>query len=419
MQSLEIIFWCSVALVAYTCVIYPLLMALIARLRPDQHRCGDFDGSVSIVLAVHNEEAGIVGRLEELTTLLAASGREGEILVVSDCSTDATVELARRFTERGVRVLELSTNVGKAAAMSRACAAATCDILVFGDVRQRWANNALDKLLRNFADARVGAASGELVVESRPGVMAGVGLYWRFEKWLRQNEAQVHSTVGVTGAICAVRRALFRPIPAGLVLDDVYWPLRVALQGYRVIHDRAAIAFDRLPDNPRDEFRRKVRTLSGNFQLLVRIPQALLPGFCPIWFQFLSHKILRLAVPWALLLMLASCAVLDGPLYRVLLVCQLLGYGLGIFGLWSAVGARVRLSAAAASFLVLNTAAWLSFWIWITGQSSKSWRKVRYTGISEPAMLGPREPVVVPSEAGFSAGTAEKPMTVLPRSGGV
>ena len=95
------------------------------------------------------------------------------------------------------------------------------EIIVFADARQSWAPDALARLLANFADPDVGAVSGELIVESVPGVMAGVGLYWQFEKWLRQQESAVSSSVGVTGAISAVRRTLFRPIPPGTILDDL------------------------------------------------------------------------------------------------------------------------------------------------------------------------------------------------------
>src|SRR6185369_1680383 len=129
-----------------------------------------------------------------------------------------------------IRVLELPERKGKADALTQGAAMAANEILVFADTRQRWDRNALSLLLENFADSRVGAVSGDLVVESAPGVLQGVGLYWRCEKWLRKKESQVHSMVSVTGAICAVRAALFRPIPEGLILDDVYWPLRVAMQ---------------------------------------------------------------------------------------------------------------------------------------------------------------------------------------------
>src|SRR5207248_2251639 len=133
-----------------------------------------------------------------------------------------------------------------------------------------------------FADPEVGAVSGDLTLTSA-GVLGGVGLYWRFEKWLRKKESRLWAQVGVSGSISAVRRKLFRPIPRGTILDDVYWPMQVVLQGYRVVHDSEACAFDRLPPRPGDEFRRKVRTLAGNIQLLTLLPALLLPWRNPVW----------------------------------------------------------------------------------------------------------------------------------------
>jgi poly-beta-1,6-N-acetyl-D-glucosamine synthase len=387
MFLLEIFFWVCAALVGYTCILYPLLMAVWARFRAPRSRADvPFDGSVSIVLSAYNEESNIGSRLEELIQLLEKSDRTGEIIVVSDGSTDETADLARSFEYRGVSVVALPENVGKSAALSEGCALAQHDILVFADTRQHWAEDALEKMLCNFADPEVGAVSGELLVKSNPGVMSGVGLYWRFEKWLRQMESQVHSTVGVTGAIAAVRRDLFRPIPHGTILDDVYWPLQVVLQGRRVIFEKEAAAFDRLPEKPSDEFRRKVRTLSGNYQMLDRLPAALLPWRNPIWFQYLSHKMSRLLLPWALLGMLFSSALLGSLLYETLLILQLFGYLLGLLGLIIPGGRQGRLTSAASAFLVLNAAAWLAFWVWISGRADRSWRKVRYDLPQQPPL---------------------------------
>jgi cellulose synthase/poly-beta-1,6-N-acetylglucosamine synthase-like glycosyltransferase len=379
MSTLEICFWCCAGLVAYAYAGYPLLLAVAARLwgRPTR-RGEDFTASVSIVLAAHNEEQTIGRRLRELCDLIADSGLRGEVVVVSDGSTDGTAVLARNFTKGPVRVLELPAKGGKAAALSAGCAAAAHDILVFADSRQTWSATALRLLLENFADPTVGAVSGDLVVENAPGVLAGVGLYWRYEKWLRKAEGRIHSTVGVTGAISAVRRPLFRPIPDGTILDDVYWPLQVVLQGHRVVHDQRACAHDRLPERARDEFRRKVRTLSGNFQLVQRLPALLLPWRNPVWFQLLSHKLLRLAAPWALLGMLATSFVLPGPFFQTAFWVQLGGYAFGLLGACTPVGARLRLASVAGSFLVLNAAAWLAFWVWLTGRAARSWAKVSY-----------------------------------------
>ena len=206
-----------------------------------------------------------------------------------------------------------------------------------------------------------------------------MGLYWRFEKWLRKQESKLFAQVGVTGAISACRRELFRAPPPGTLLDDVYWPLRVALQGYRVVHDERAKAFDRLPEKSSDEFRRKVRTLAGNYQLLTRLPwAAFFPWSNRVWWQWVSHKLLRLVVPWALLALLVLNVFLTSPLFLTLLGLQVTGYGLALLGLIPALGKRVKLLGAGASFLVLNCAAWLAFWVWATGRADKTWTKAQY-----------------------------------------
>ena len=384
---LEISFWSCVACIAYPYVVYPLVLATVARLRGRTIRAASgVRPSVSILLVARNEEAAIGRRVREFASLLAASGLRGEILVVSDGSSDGTARAARAVGEGIARVIELPTNMGKAAALSAGCAEASNDVLVFADARQTWAPEALGHLLENFDDPSVGGAGGDLVVEEAPGVMAGVGLYWRYEKWLRRTESRLHSSVGLTGAICSVRRELFRPIPPGTILDDVYWPLRVVMQGHRVVHDDRARAYDRLPDRARDEFRRKVRTLSGNFQLIARLPSVLLPWRNPIWWQFASHKPARLLVPWALLGALGLAAALGGPLYRSLFLVQVACYLVGLAGAIG-LGTRSRVVSAASSFLVLNAAAWMAFWVWLTGRSARSWGKVAY-----------RAPVACPRE---------------------
>jgi len=176
-----------------------------------------------------------------------------------------------------------------------------------------------------------------------------------------------------------VRRGLFAPIPTGTVLDDVYWPLCVAMQGYRVVHEERAIAYDSLPPTAACEFRRKVRTLAGNFQLLGRLPRALAPWLNPVAWQLVSRKLLRLAVPWALLVMLACSAILPGALYFNLLGWRRLGYGVGLLGLFPAISTRSRLASAASSFLVLNSAAAVALWVWLRRQTTRSWTKVTYT----------------------------------------
>lgn len=383
MRIADLIFWAAAAGVVYAYLGYPLLLALLAALRPYPARTGMAPRSVSVIIAVHNEEAVIARRTREFLTALAQDHLDGEFIIVSDGSSDRTVQTAQEAIAGAAiavpcQVIALPSHLGKAAALTAGCRVACHEIIVFADVRQVWAHDALPTLLQAFADPSVGGVSGELILETRPGVIAGVGLYWRYEKALRRLESKVYSMVGATGAISAVRRHLFRPIPTGTILDDVYWPLQVALQKSRVVYVAGALAYDRLPERTRDEFRRKVRTLSGNLQLLTRLPAVLLPWRNGIWFQYVSHKLLRLAVPWLLLLILTLSAMFHSPFYHALLAGQLLIYLLALLGMFHSIGARSRLAGAAASFLVLNAAAWVAFWVWVTGHAGRSWTRASY-----------------------------------------
>lgn len=388
----EVLYWSCAGLVGFAYLGYPMLLGVLARFRARPVRRCDFgtaEGqmergtqSVSVVLTAYNEEAAIGRRIKELAGLIRGAGLVGEVIVVSDGSTDGTADTVRDLARAGgaipIHLIALPQNVGKAAALTIGWEAAKSEILVFADVRQTWAPDALLRLLENFADPDVGAASGELMIETVPGVMASLGLYWRYEKWLRQREGLIHSTVGLTGAICAVRRHLFRPIPAGTLLDDVYWPLGVVMQGYRVVFDNRAKAFDRLPERIRSEFGRKVRTLCGNFQLLARLPAVLLPWRNPVWFALVSHKLARLAVPWAWLTALLCSAAQGGPLYATLFGLQAAVTLGACLGLSPAVARRSRVASAAASLLVLNVAAWWAFCVWATGGATSTWKKTTY-----------------------------------------
>lgn len=374
MTIAEGIFWFCLACLAYTYIGYPLLLGMWAKVRGRLVRKGDFSGTFTVILAAYNEEKNIGRRLAELLPMI---GPRGDIIVCADGCTDRTVEIAQGFPE--VRVLAFAENRGKAAALTEAAAAATGDVLIFADCRQSWNDSTIPRLLSNFADPEVGAVSGDLQLESEPGVLAGVGLYWRFEKWLRIQESRVHAQVGVTGAVSAVRRELFTPIPPGTLLDDVYWPLCIAMTGWRVVHDDTAKAFDRLPEKSSAEFRRKVRTLAGNFQLAALVPASLLPWRNRVWIPWVSRKLMRLVSPWALIGLFVTPLMIGGTGFFIFFGVQAGCYGLALLGMIPRLG-KSKLLAAAASFVVLNAAAWMAFWVWILGRTGSAWRKVEYRG---------------------------------------
>lgn len=375
---LHAIFWLSFACVVYTYVGYPVILALAARWRCRPVRLADAPApAVSILIAAFNEETNIRRRVREFLHVLDDWPSDGEILIVSDGSTDRTADLVRQNPDPRVYLIELTENRGKAHALSLAAARATNDVLILADARQHWDAVSLARLVEPLSDPSVGAVSGELIMESAPGVLEGVGLYWRLEKQMRAWESRWHSTVGVTGCIAAVRRELFRPIPAGTVLDDVYWPLRVVMQGRRVVYCRAARAYDRSTSEVAGEFRRKVRTLAGNLQLISLLPAAFLPWRNPVWFQLVSHKLARLLAPWALIGLLATSVVLDDGPSRILLAFQAVAYSLALVGLTFG-STRLRLPTTAAAFVVLNAAATVALWVWLTGRVATVWQKQRY-----------------------------------------
>jgi hypothetical protein len=208
-------------------------------------------------------------------------------------------------------------------------------VLVFCDARQRLAAYAVRALVADLADPAVGAATGELLLldEREREAKDGVGLYWRYEKALRAMESEVHSTVGATGALYALRRELFTPLPEDTLLDDVLVPLRAVLAGRRTVFEPRARAYDGVCA-PEQEFRRKLRTLVGNFQLVRELPELLSPRRNPVFVQFVSHKLGRLVVPYALVALFTSNLVLRQGFYGLALAAQCVFYLLAACGAW-------------------------------------------------------------------------------------
>jgi biofilm PGA synthesis N-glycosyltransferase PgaC len=359
---METLFWVSALAVAYVYAGYPALLAIWARSagRPVRRR-PSYDSrswpAVSVIIAAHNEGARLSGRIANL--LNQSYPGPLEIVVVSDGSTDGTAAAVARF-EQTVRFLEVP-HAGKPLALNAGVAAASGSILVFADARQRFSPDAILHLVSNFDDPEVGGVTGELILDcehddpplrqaqSRADstIGEGVSLYWKYEKWLRRHESLIRSTLGATGAIYALRRELWQPLPASTLLDDVLAPMRAVLDGSRIVFDERARAFDRAsPDGPA-ESRRKIRTLAGNYQIVALEPRLLIPFANPVWLQYLSHKVGRLLVPWALLCAFIASAALasESWFYTVVLGLQLAFYGLAAVGGW--IESRERQSASA------------------------------------------------------------------------
>jgi biofilm PGA synthesis N-glycosyltransferase PgaC len=370
-DEMNLLFWICFALISYAYFGYACWLLVCARLRSRPILKKPLSLNVSIVIAVRNEEANLPAKIENLSLLNYPRDRL-QIVVASDGSTDRTAAILR---ERAAGVLSviLDESKGKANALNEAVKLATGEILVFLDARQVVDRDAVSELVSCFADPNVGAVSGELLLESGSGTAStdALGMYWRIEKTTRKLESATGSVVGVTGAIYAIRRDLYREIPPGTILDDVFVPMNVARMGKRVVFQPSAIARDRLFSEKGKEFSRKVRTLTGNYQLLRLAPWLLSPSN-PLLFRFISHKLLRLLVPLLLFLMLIASAIATGPFHRAIFWLQVLFYVSAAFGALSPAAKKFKPIGIASTFVMLNAAAALAFYNFAAGRK-KVW----------------------------------------------
>lgn len=377
---LLLVFWLSLGVILYTYVGYPVAIALLARLRPRAWRRAPWpegEPPISVIMAVHNGASMLPGKIEHLLSLDTHLIRE--VIIVSDGSTDDTPFLLRQAPHPRLKTFVLEQHSGKAVALNRGLEAASGEIILFVDIRPRIEPGALDALLENFADPSVGCVAGELQLKTEgmdQAASAVSGLYWVYEQWIRNCEAAWDSPVGVYGGFYAVRRAAASPAPAGVILDDMYQPLSIIRQGYRSVLDRRAFVIDTWPAKASGEFQRKVRTLAGNFQLIQMAPWLLTPQN-RVLFQLVSHKLLRLVVPYCFVLLLITSSALGmhSGWFFAFALAQILFWGLALLSLKIKVPVVGRIASPAGALLVLNAAAvvGLSTFLFTRGPLWKIW----------------------------------------------
>jgi poly-beta-1,6-N-acetyl-D-glucosamine synthase len=367
------VFAASLVFVVYVYVGYPVWAYVRSRFRARPVQRAAITPRLSIVLAVHNEAGTLPRKIQNLEELDYPAERH-EIIVVSDGSTDSTLEVLKDLAGDQLRAVILPKHEGKAVALNRGVESATGEIIVFTDARQELEPEALRHLVSNFADPEVGCASGELILGDRRTAHAegrGVGLYWKFEKCIRKWESDAGSVVGATGALYAVRKHLLASLPPGTILDDVLTPLQVCRRGGRVVFDPRAQAWDKVASSDR-EFRRKVRTLTGNYQLLQLAPW-LLSRSNPLRFEFVSHKLSRLLAPFALILLALSSVLASGPIYKAAALLQFVFYALAFLAFAEIpLGWLGRVANAALTFLLLNVAAAVAL-LYFIGHKREIW----------------------------------------------
>jgi glycosyltransferase involved in cell wall biosynthesis len=358
----RLLFWAAAGLISYTYALFPALVLARARLRPRVHRSAPITPTVSVVIAAHEEEAVIGDKVENLLGL-DYPAEKLQLLIASDGSTDGTVAAARARGDERVEVLDLP-RTGKAGALNSAVERATGEILVFSDANSMFAPDALRRLVAPFADPSVGGVAGDqryLPEGDDAGVAKGERGYWDFDRAIKQAESAAGNVISATGAIYAVRRSLFGPVPDG-VTDDFATSTAVIAQGRRLVFAPDAVAFEAVGASAEIEYGRKVRVMTRGLNGVVLRRRLLDPrrhGFYAV--QLLSHKVLRRLMAVPLLVLVASSMRLArrGPLYGLAATAQGLVYGLGAIGLLLGRRAvsRHRLLALPAYFCLVNLAS--------------------------------------------------------------
>jgi cellulose synthase/poly-beta-1,6-N-acetylglucosamine synthase-like glycosyltransferase len=369
----------------YTFVAYPLIVSLLTvrRLRPGRKAGGSRTPQlVSIVIAAREPGKAIA---EKVGQLLRTVTLECEVIVALDGPDAEAVAALAGLSDDRVKLRVLERSQGKAVALNGGAALARGEVLVFTDVRQRVAPGAVECLVAELAAPDVGIVSGSLVIPSTDGHDGLYQRYWRFERWLRMREAAWDSAVGVSGALYALNRELWSPLPPGLLLDDVWVPFQVVRAGKRVGFAAGAIATDVRAGSDATEIARKVRTLTGNYQLIAWMPWLLHPGKNRLWWQFVSHKVLRLLTPLAVGCAVAGLLLMIGPWAGVLAVA-------GIALAWLVRPARSAPASSRGLLSFARSAAGLLTALTVAAVNAARGRWDVWTDPPRPGFADPQEP---------------------------
>jgi biofilm PGA synthesis N-glycosyltransferase PgaC len=369
---MNIIFLCSLTILLYTFVGYPLILRLVKKenntvLLPDNEL-----PALTVVLCIYNS-ADLLGK--RITNILYSDypTEKINILIVSDGSTDKPNEVISKMNNPAVRLIHYENNQGKSYALNFAQKYIETSIVAFADIRQSFDHLALKYLASALSNNEIGAVSGNLKIKSADGEEEQ-GLYWRYEKAIRMKESDLHSLLGVTGAIYIAKTALLTNIPNNSLLDDMYVPLSIVKQGFKVKFCVKAIAYDIASITAKEEFTRKVRTLAGNYQLIKQLPWLLSPITNPLFFQFFSHKVARLFMPFALITLFISSATLDSFNY-FFFWAQTFFYGYSLIG-FTFKKLKLPFVKTCISFCSLNLAALVAAWKYFsTRDITTLWKK--------------------------------------------
>jgi cellulose synthase/poly-beta-1,6-N-acetylglucosamine synthase-like glycosyltransferase len=378
---MQVCFWLGAALLFYTYAGYPLLLALVSRVRPRPVRQAEWTPLVSVIITAYNEERDLAAKLEN-TLALDYPAAKLEIIVASDCSSDRTDEIVRQYASRGVRLCRQPERLGKTSAQNMAVEQALGEVILFSDATTLYERDVLRVMLPNFADETVGCVAGRLVYVDPTDSSVGQGArsYWGYETFLKHHESRVCSLIGASGCLYAVRRSAYVPMYPE-ACSDFLIATKMVEQGLRAVYEPAAVCTEETNKRTDKELRMRVRIITQTFTDLWRHRAMMNPfrsGFYAV--ELVSHKVLRYFVPVFLLLVFISSLALarHSLLYALIALAQLCFYGAaGLSWLTESLGWRNRVLALPQYFVLANLASLVAFYKFLSGERYARWEPIR------------------------------------------
>lgn len=372
----ESIFWISASFIIYTYAGYPLLIWLLAKTKKEQqpniNNLTEWP-EVTIVIPVYNERKNVEKKIKNIISLDYPKDKLSMIFV-SDGSTDDTNEFLEKIPQ--VKIIAYPERKGKPTALNTAVEHVNSEVIVFTDVRQELDSLAIKYLVARLMQPGIGAVSGELCHKiSDTGVGKNVGLYWRYEKWIRKSESKVYATSGVTGALYAIHKNDYIPLRKDTLLDDFEVPMKILATGKRVVLETNAKLYDVSQEDIAGEKIRKIRTLTGNYQSFAWNPWLFMPWKNPIFFQFISHKVFRLIVPYTMVTAFYGSLMSSGSFYVWLALLQSIFYLLGLAGMYSTTIRNNKLVGFIVVFIQLNSSAVIALKQYLFNKVQVKWEK--------------------------------------------
>lgn len=380
----EIFFWASAAILFYAYAGYPSLLLFLSAVAPRRRQLVPTDEelpTLSVLIAAYNEEAHIRRKIQKTLTLDYPANKM-DVLVMSDESTDQTDSIVRSITDPRVRLLRMEKRRGKTHAQNEGVKACKGEIVVFSDATTVYHPLALRYLASDYQDPAVGAASGRYQYFDRDGNSpTGLGTiaFWNYENLIKTLQSRIKTITGCCGCIYSVRKALYTELPDNII-SDLVQPLWVIKQGYRVVFEDRAMAYEETTKSVGEEFSMRVRVVNRAMHGILSLAELLNPWkYGWVAFQLLSHKILRWLVPLFLMVLLFSNAILaaEPGVFRLLFYAQVTFYLSAFLSAWIPVGRSWRLLTVPLYFCTLNAAALISLFEVLRGRNYVTWETVR------------------------------------------